>query len=37
VPITNVVGMAFMTVWPIQRAGLLHNPTSTFSDVPDQQ
>ncbi|WP_235518447.1 signal peptidase I [Cellulomonas sp. Leaf334] len=36
VPIANVVGMAFVTVWPIQRAGLLHNPTGTFSDVPDQ-
>ena len=36
VPIANVVGMAFVTVWPIERVGILHNPTSTFADVPDQ-
>ena len=36
VPIDNVVGMAFVTVWPIERLGLLRNPTSTFADVPDQ-
>ncbi|MDQ0374297.1 signal peptidase I [Cellulomonas humilata] len=36
VPIDNVVGMAFVTVWPIERMGLLRNPTSTFADVPDQ-
>ena len=35
-PIDNVVGMAFVTVWPIERMGLLRNPTSTFEDVPDQ-
>jgi signal peptidase I len=36
VPIDNVVGVAFVTVWPIERMGLLRNPTSTFADVPDQ-
>ena len=36
VPIDNVVGMAFVTVWPIERMGLLSNPTSTFADVPAQ-
>lgn len=36
VPVANVVGMAFVTVWPIERWGILHNPTSTFADVPDQ-
>jgi len=36
VPVDNVVGMAFVTVWPIERMGLLRNPTSTFADVPDQ-
>jgi len=25
-----------VTVWPIERMGLLRNPTSTFADVPDQ-
>ena len=35
-PIDNVVGTAFVTVWPIERIGLLRNPTSTFADVPDQ-
>jgi signal peptidase I len=34
VPISNVVGVAFVTVWPIERAGLLHNPAKTFADVP---
>nr|WP_249667538.1 signal peptidase I [Cellulomonas fengjieae] len=34
VPIDNVVGMAFVTVWPIERIELLRNPTSTFADVP---
>ncbi|MDM7856074.1 signal peptidase I [Cellulomonas sp. MW4] len=34
VPISNVVGVAFVTVWPIERAGLLHNPAKTFEDVP---
>jgi signal peptidase I len=36
VPIDNVVGTAFVTVWPLERMGLLRNPTSTFADVPDQ-
>ena len=36
VPVANVVGMAFVTVWPIERMGLLRNPTSTFADVPAQ-
>jgi signal peptidase I len=35
VPIANVVGTAFVTVWPLERFGLLHNPSSTFADVPD--
>lgn len=36
VPIDNVVGMAFVTVWPLERMGLLRNPTSTFENVPDE-
>ncbi|WP_369796718.1 signal peptidase I [Cellulomonas sp. URHE0023] len=35
VPVSNVVGTAFVTVWPLERFGLLRNPSSTFSDVPD--
>jgi signal peptidase I len=34
VPIKDVVGKAFVKVWPLDRAGLLHNPSSTFSGVP---
>ena len=34
VPIRNVVGVAFVTVWPFDRAGLLHNPGATFAAVP---
>ncbi|WP_426595226.1 signal peptidase I [Cellulomonas sp. McL0617] len=35
VPIKDVVGTAFVTVWPLERFGLLRNPSSTFADVPD--
>nr|WP_034609504.1 signal peptidase I [Cellulomonas sp. URHD0024] len=35
VPISNVVGTAFVTVWPLERFGVLHNPSSTFAGVPD--
>jgi signal peptidase I len=35
VPVANVVGTAFVTVWPLDRAGLLRNPSATFEDVPD--
>jgi len=34
VKISDVVGRAFATVWPLDRATLLRNPTSTFSEVP---
>jgi signal peptidase I len=34
VPIADVVGRAFSTVWPLDRATLLHNPSSTFAEVP---
>ncbi|AEE45641.1 signal peptidase I [Cellulomonas fimi] len=34
VPVANVVGVAFVTVWPLDRAGLLRNPTAAFEDVP---
>lgn len=35
VPIANVVGIAFVTVWPVDRFTLLQNPSATFADVPD--
>ncbi|MBT0995718.1 signal peptidase I [Cellulomonas sp. DKR-3] len=35
IPIDNVVGKAFVTVWPLDRATVLHNPGETFEDVPD--
>jgi signal peptidase I len=34
VPIKDVVGKAFIKVWPTSRFGLLHNPTGTFATVP---
>ncbi|MFS0702112.1 signal peptidase I [Cellulomonas sp. 179-A 4D5 NHS] len=34
-PVENVVGTAFVTVWPFDRAGTLTNPSDTFADVPD--
>jgi signal peptidase I len=33
VPIHDVVGKAFIKVWPRDRIGLLRNPTSTFAGV----
>jgi len=35
VPIDNVVGVAFVTVWPVDRLTLLRNPSETFANVPD--
>ncbi|MBI9115561.1 signal peptidase I [Sanguibacter suaedae] len=34
VPLDNVVGTAFVKVWPLDRAGWLRNPGETFEDVP---
>ncbi len=36
VPMDNVVGTAFVKMWPLSRAGLLRNPGSVFADVPDK-
>ena len=33
VPIHDVVGKAFIKVWPMDRIGLLRNPSSTFAGV----
>nr|WP_269329650.1 signal peptidase I [Kineosporia babensis] len=34
VPEANIVGRAFVNVWPLSRFGLLRNPSSTFVNVP---
>jgi signal peptidase I len=34
VPIKDVVGKAFVRVWPLSRIGWLRNPSSTFRSVP---
>jgi signal peptidase I len=35
VPMDDVVGRTFVKVWPLNRFGLLHHPTSTFAKVPE--
>jgi signal peptidase I len=35
VPVDNVVGVAFVTVWPADRFTLLRNPGATFEPVPE--
>jgi signal peptidase I len=35
VPLSNVVGNAFATVWPLDRAMLLRNPGDVFAGVPE--
>ncbi len=34
IPIDNVVGVAFLTLWPLDRATVLRNPGQTFAEVP---
>jgi len=34
VPMGNVVGTAFVKVWPLSHLGLLRNPGDVFTDVP---
>ena len=34
VPVSSVVGKAFVLVWPLDRAKVLHNPAATFAGVP---
>lgn len=34
VPMENVVGVTFLTLWPFDRATVLRNPGDTFADVP---
>jgi len=35
VPIANVVGVAFVIVWPADRWTVLRKPGATFAGVPD--
>jgi len=35
IPEANVVGKAFVLVWPLDHTKILHNPGDTFRDVPD--
>ena len=35
IPLRNVVGVAFVTVWPVERWTVLRNPGETFADVPE--
>ena len=37
VPMGNVVGTAFVKVWPLSHVGLLRNPGDVFADVPEQE
>lgn len=34
IPLDNVVGVAFLTLWPLDRATVLRNPGDTFAGVP---
>lgn len=34
IPIENVVGVAFVTLWPVDRWTVLRNPGDTFAEVP---
>ncbi|WP_225754070.1 signal peptidase I [Actinotalea sp. Marseille-Q4924] len=34
IPVDNVVGTAFVTVWPVDRWQLLRNPGAVFEEVP---
>lgn len=34
IPLDNVVGVAFLTLWPLDRATVLRNPGDSFADVP---
>lgn len=34
-PVSDVVGTAFVTLWPLDRIGMLRNPGDVFEAVPD--
>lgn len=35
IPVANVVGVAFVKIWPVQRWSLMRNPGATFAEVPE--
>ncbi len=35
VPVANVVGVAFVKIWPVSRWSTMRNPGATFADVPE--
>lgn len=35
IPVSDVVGVAFVTLWPLDRITLLRNPGQVFADVPE--
>lgn len=37
VPIDNVVGRAFVLLWPLDRFTLINNPEDVFSSIPDPE
>lgn len=37
IPTANLVGVAFVTVWPVDRWQVLRNPGATFAEVPAAQ
>ncbi len=37
IPMENIVGRAFVLLWPADRITLLNNPEETFADVPEPE
>ena len=35
IPVANVVGVAFVKIWPVDRWATMRNPGATFTDVPE--
>jgi len=35
IPVANVVGVAFVKIWPVNRWSGMRNPGATFADVPE--
>lgn len=36
IPVSDVVGVAFVTLWPLDRMTLLRNPGAVFAQVPEE-
>lgn len=35
IPVSTVVGVSFVKIWPVDRWSLMRNPGATFADVPE--